>query len=273
MKAKIILATLASIVLTACEQTLEVYNNSEGDRLIFRYDIVNGQSASDPVTRHTFVYDASTTVVDTVWLTVNTMGYTRAYDRNVSLRQVMTDSLNATVGTHFVSFTDPALADKYVVKAGSTSARIPIVLLRDASLKNDEYFLKFEIVENEFFKPGVSGYTQKLITVSDILTQPQHWDIYAIYYFAGQYGKAKHQFMIDAAAPIGVKIDDNFFYSLVGDPYNVDMGLTDYWFLFFTLKLEEENARRLAAGLDVLREEPTAANPLGEIVEFTQYMF
>ena len=70
---------------------------------------------------------------------------------------------------------------------------------------------------------------------------------------------------------MGIKINDDFFYELVGDPNSVDMGMTDYWFYFFTYALEEENAKRAAQGLDVLREEPTASNPEGEIVRFSRY--
>ena len=74
--------------------------------------------------------------------------------------------------------------------------------------------------------------------------------------------------MIDAAAEIGVTVDDDFFFDLVGDMYNVDMGLTDYWRGFFTTALEEENAARAARGEGPLREAPEPGESEGALVSF-----
>jgi len=271
MKTRLIILTTILLSTVACEQELKVYDQPEGNRLLFKYEVLGG--VTEVVTHHTFAYDPSSKTIDTVWVTVGTMGYITDYDRPVAFRQLQTDSINAVAGKHFVAFNDAQLSASYRVPAGQSSARIPIVIMRDAQLKSEEVMLKFAIAPNEHFKLGIPAQTEKLIVLSDMLTQPKYWNMYATYYFAGNYGKVKHQFMIDAAAPLGIKIDDDFFFKLVGDPYNVDMGLTDYWFLFFSRKLSEENARREALGLGLLREAPTAANPQGELVEFTQYMF
>ena len=77
--------------------------------------------------------------------------------------------------------------------------------------------------------------------------------------------------MIDATADLGIKMNDDFFYSLVGDPSSVDMGMTDYWFYFFTRKLAAENEARAARGEAPLREAPESGETEGALVRFTQY--
>lgn len=159
----------------------------------------------------------------------------------------------------------------YVIPAGKNEARVPVILKRDPSLKDKEVTLRIKIGSNENFEPGYPTLQEKVITITDLLTQPQYWNFYATYYFAGKYGKVKHQFMIDATADRGIKVNDDFFYSLVGDPSKVDMGLTDYWYYFFTRKLAEENARRAEDGLGPLREAPKPGETEGTLVRFSRY--
>ena len=217
---------------------MEVYH--EGiDRFNFIYEVWN-----DTLLNRTFVFDDETRILDTVWVELATQGFVTDYDRSFVLEQVMGDTNAAESGVHFIPFNDSQVTSHYVIPAGANEVKVPIVLKRDVSLK---------------------------ITVTDMLVQPKYWTMYASYYFAGKYGKVKHQFMIDATRHLGIKMNDDFFYSLVGDPNSVDMGMTDYWFYIFTYALEEENAKRAEQGLDVLREEPSAGNPEGEIVRFSRY--
>ena len=76
---------------------------------------------------------------------------------------------------------------------------------------------------------------------------------------------------IDATADLGIKMNDDFFYSLVGNPNSVDMGMTDYWFYFFTRKLAAENEARAARGEEPLREAPEPGETEGALVRFTRY--
>lgn len=267
---KYILWLLPVFGLFACEDDMEVYNASE-NRLNFVYE---PYTMSDTVIPRTFVYDVETKVLDTVWLEVETMGYIENYDRPFTLEQVKKgENEQAVAGKHYIAFDDPLVSAHYKIPAGKNEARFPIVLKRDPSLKQQEVTLCIRIGHNENFVSGYEVYQEKLITIADILTQPRYWNTYASYYFAGKYGKVKHQFMIDATADMGIKMNDDFFYSLVGDPNSVDMGTTDYWFYFFTRKLAEENDARAARGEGPLREAPEPGETEGALVKFTRYEF
>lgn len=254
--------------LFACEDDIEVYNAPE-NRLNFVYE---AYTMADTVIPRTFVYDLETKVLDTVWLEVETMGYVVDRDRPFKLEQVNKgDGAQAVAGVHYMAFDDPLVIDHYKIPAGKNEARFPIVLKRDTSLQTKEVTLCLRIGHNENFVSGYEIYQEKVITIADILVQPQYWNFYASYYFAGKYGKEKHLFMIGATADMGIKMNDDFFYSLVGNPNTVDMGMTDYWFYFFTRKLAEENAARAKRGLGPLREAPEAGETEGALVKFTRY--
>lgn len=90
-------------------------------------------------------------------------------------------------------------------RPGKNEARFPVILKRDPSLKIKEVTLRIRIGNNENFKSGYPDLQEKVVTIADILTQPKYWDFYATYYFAGKYGKVKHQFMIDVTADMGLK--------------------------------------------------------------------
>jgi len=253
--------------LSACEDDMEVYHSHE-NRLNFVYE----PHMEDSVIARTFVFDVETKVLDTVWLEVKTLGFVVDYDRPFVLEQVEKDDREqAVAGKHYIAFDDSLVSVHYKVPAGKNEARFPIVLKRDPSLKQQEVTLRVRIGHNENFISGYDAYQEKIISVSDILTQPDYWNSYASYYFAGKYGKVKHQFMIDVTIDMGIKMNNDFFYSLVGE--NVDMGLTDYWFYFFTRKLAEENAAREARGEGPLREAPEPGETEGRLVKFTRYEF
>lgn len=256
--------------LFACEDDMDVYNSPE-KRLNFVYE----PYMADTVIPRTFVYDAATRVFDTVWLDIETMGFIEEHDRPFVLEQVEKgDGEQAVAGKHYIAFDDPLVAVHYKIPAGKNGARVPVVLKRDPSLKQQAVTLCIKIGHNEDFISGYDIYQKKVIVFSDMLEKPMHWNSLAVYYFAGKYGKVKHQFMIDATADMGIKINDDFFYSLIGNPdAGVDMGITDYWFNFFTRKLQEENAAREARGEEPLREAPKQGETKGVLVEFTQYKF
>ena len=258
---------LPVFVLFACEDEVEVYKEST-NRLNFVYE---AYTKSDTLIPRTFVYDPETKGFDTVWLEVTTMGYIVDQERKFVLEQVSTGENQAEADVHYIAFDKSLVEGLYVIPAGKNEARVPVVLKRDPSLKDKEVTLRIKIGSNENFEPGYSTLQEKVITIADILTQPRYWNFYASYYFAGKYGKVKHQFMIDATADMGIKMNDDFFYSLVGEPNSVDMGLTDYWFYFFTRKLAEENARRAEDGLGPLREAPEPGETEGTLVRFSRY--
>lgn len=251
--------------LFACEQDMEVYSAPEN-----RLNIKNKEMS---ITR-TFVYDEESRVLDTVWLELETMGFVVDYDRPFILEQVVADTnKQAEAGVHFIALDDPLVAGHYKIPAGKSKANVPIVLKRDPSLRLEEVTLGLKIGVNEHFVSGYEPYRSYVIKTSDILVQPTHWDMYASYYFAGKYGEVKHRFMINVTAEMGITVDEDFFFSLVGDPSKVDMAMTDFWFYFFSEKLAEENAARAARGEGPLREAPGPGQTEGDLVKFTRYEF
>lgn len=270
---KILYIVFVGILLYSCENNLNPYNSSI-NRLGFEYDRDSYGQIDDSIKRFTFVYSHSSIKSDTVWIDLRTVGFLADYDRPFLLKQTAykdKDGNNvkqAIKGTHYLPFDDEKIKYRYYIPAGKNQVLVPIVLNRDKSLKDDKYYLKIEIQANEYFSQSYIPNSSIVIEISDILTKPKHWNGFAEYYFAGKYGQVKHKFMIDVS---GKKIDDEYFYKIVGEPENVDMGYTTYLSSFYSSKLREYNLERKKQGLGELREEPKSEGLEGELVRFTLY--
>lgn len=125
--------------------------------------------------------------------------------RVVKFEQVEADSLNAEPGVHYVAFDDPRVKDLYYIPAKRNYADLPVLVMRDASLKEKTVNLKIRLAESADFKVGYADKSWTMITISDMLVKPTLWTNYSIQYFLGAYGPVKHQFMIDVT---GESIDE-----------------------------------------------------------------
>ena len=130
-----------------------------------------------------------------------------------------------------------------VIAEISARTQVPVIVLRDASLEEHDVTLVFRFAENEYFKPGYTGLTERTLHITDRLLEPGNW---SQQYF-GTYGPVKHQLMIDWTGEVW---DESYIRSLL----NGDSGYLSYLKEFFQQKLEEENAKRQEAGLDIYRE-------------------
>ena len=248
----------------SCEKEMEVYNAPGKDRLNFVFE-----HEEDTLVSYTFIYCPKEQMADTIWMEIETSGYVTDYDRVINLVQLQVDSNMAIAGTHYVAFDEMAANTVYVMPANKNKVKIPLIVKKDdPELANKEFLLRVGILENENFTAGFLNQRERVFKISNILARPKNWTKYATYYFAGRYGKVKHQFMIDTGLKAGITIDEDFFYNLVGDISNVDMGETDYWNGFFAHALQEENARRAEQGLEPLREAPEEGETVGRLVEF-----
>jgi hypothetical protein len=265
MKTHLLYIALPLLLLACREEEVPLYTEA-ADRLSFYYPKYVEGLEVDSTQRYTFVYEPRETEEDTMWVEVATSGFVTDYPRPVTLRQLESDPPRAVPGTHYVPFDDPRAASLLVIPAGATRAKLPVIVLRGASLIEAEHTLRVAIVENEYFKPGFRESREKLLTVSDILIRPSTWDPYIDQLFT-TYGTETHRFMIDVAPP-GVIIDDSFFDGWYDPTSFVNMGLFAYWTSYFEGKLQEENARRLAAGLDILREAPVEGESQGRALTF-----
>lgn len=259
MKRILLYTILILPALWACEDEIEVYNYSTNS-LNFKFD----EYMRDTTIHETMTYLSSEWQRDTVWVEVETSGFITDYAREFCLKQVPYGEWDAKPGIHYIALDDSEVISHYVIPANGNSTQVPIIFLRDTSLMEHEYTLKLQIAENTHFATGIEAYQTRTIFISDIIIKPETWDNAFDYWF-GSYGDVKYRFMIDAAASIGTIMNEDFVGELAAQN---DIALNNYWLSFFKRKLTEENAHRAEQGLDVLREEPTAADPEGTIVTF-----
>ena len=157
-------------------------------------------------------------------------------------------------GRHYVSFSDPSLATYYTIPAGKARTKIPVVLLRDASLQSQTVTLRFSIQANENFQNGYPEFQTRTLTFTDQLAEPSEWinlelpyPAYPQYTYFGKWGPVKHKFLIDET---GEKWDDDYIKQLLEG----DSGYLTYMIRKMSKRLDAVNAERQAQGLDVLKE-------------------
>lgn len=257
---KIVFYIVAAIGITACNDAAELYNYPE-NKIGFVF-----KNKESRIFTKSFVHDKAAVIRDTVYLPMRTMGFVPAEDRPISVEQVditnadVPGALNAIPGVHYVSFDDPDWKKLAVVKGGKAEMGLPIILLRDASLQNNEIALKVRIVENDVFKITNPLLAERIVVFSDQLLQPAKWDKDFVRYF-GVYGPVKHRFMLDNTTELWdddfidyIMYDDNSYMS------NLMRRLQD--------KLSDENTRRASAGLGPLRETSVVPGVEGLLVKF-----
>ena len=265
----ILWAGVCLLALSACEKDLPVYE-TEGAWLNFVYYDYNGDqvTATENVeetmceSHYSFVLQSATKgeeiQQDTFWIEVSTMGFLSDQNRTVELQQIATGENDAVPGVHYVAFNDPQLLAKSYVPAGQNATRVPIVVMRDASLADHDVTLQFTFKDNGIFKPGYEAFATHTLYISDKLAKPGLWDTYYCDYNFGTYTPAKHELMIEWT---GNAWDDAYLEELFGG----DSGYVTYLGQWFQRKLAEENAAREAQGLDIYREpdgSPVSFEPL-----------
>lgn len=165
----------------------------------------------------TFFYKAANVLRDTVYIQVNTIGDISNKEREVKLMQVTEPGvLNpAIAGVHYVPMDDAALKPMMVVKRNEVNAMIPVVLLRDPSLKTNSFRLRLELVGNDQFGLGEKQSRSRVVVFSDRLERFFSWrtdsGVSPAFSRFGKYSTRKHQFMYDF---LKVKIDEVWYQAL-----------------------------------------------------------
>lgn len=247
-------------LLTSCEDSSELY-----DYPVNKIGFLLEANESKIMTR-TFMYDKADVTRDTVYIRMRTMGFVTSFDRPVRLEQAeateeeVGKASNAVPSVHYVAFDNPEYEKIAVVKAGEAEFMMPVILLRDPSLQEEEVALKIRIAENDEFVPVNPAASERVILFSDLMIQPQAWDKDFTKQF-GTWGPVKYRFMLDNTPELW---DDAFINYLMKE----DTPFMIYWKARLCNLLDKENARRAEAGEGPLREEPAPGELEGIKVSF-----
>lgn len=251
----------------------------KADYLVYD-DIARVQLSDTAALNSTFVYEAAAVIRDTVYIQVNTIGGITAFDRPVRLQQVpeydytyvrdpitnqVTDTIatvrpfTAKPGVHYVDFNDKAMASLMVVKANQVTAQMPVILLRDTSLKTNTYRLRVQLQADEAFGLGESKALSRTIVFSDRLERFYSWRVdntsATAYNTFGRYSTGKHQFMIDV---IKANIDEVWFQAALSSG-----ALTHYKnYVKTALNVFNQDPANIASGKAPLRETSDPSSPL-----------
>lgn len=187
---------LFASALTGCKENTAL--EYENDPCLYFY---NGSDRDGFVQKdsaaHTFFVLPNAQMRDTVWIDVCTMGYPEDTDRPFELVLTNADKPNAAVpGKHFVAFDDESIKKYYVLPAGKVRYRMPIIILRDASLNTSTIRFELTIGENAYFKPGINKLAKFVLTTTASAAKPGNWDKGWEYQF-GVWGPVKMKFIID----------------------------------------------------------------------------
>ena len=238
---------LFALLHTSCEKDLPIYDVQKG--------MISFQGKNLGTLTYSFVFKPANVLKDTLWVDVALTGYLSDVDRYYSPVQVLPNSSSdnststdkqvshAVAGKHYVSFDDPDLKPFYKIAAGERSGRMPIVLLRDPSLKTENnVLLHVTFKENEDFTLGPTSNRDRLFIISDKLVRPNLWESDGLlYYYLGSYGPVKHQFMIDVTGKLW---DDDYIFKTTGieiGKWDVDQEQLRSFQLMFARKLKEYN--------------------------------
>lgn len=200
---------------TACKQDQYYLYNDIG-RLQFGPEpsriYTTSYNLADTLKSYTFYYKDATVTQDTVFFDIYAIGGTKNTDRSFTLAQEqLPNVLNAEPGKHYVAFNDPKVTKFYVIKAGSVHTRVPVILLRDVSLKTSTPKLRFKVVSDANFQLGEPNLVWRKVEFTDRLSQPSQWTASFSQYYFGKYSIRKHSFLIEVT---GQKWDDDFINNL-----------------------------------------------------------
>ena len=234
---QILTVAMLTALLAACKKD-QYYLYNDAARLQFGPAVDRIYTASfemaDTVKPFTFYYEPASVTQDTVFFDIYAIGGISGKDRPFTLEQVtVAGAGNAVPGVHYKAFSDPSLKDVYLIKAGEVHHSIPIILLRDPSLKNKSVSLQIQVKANEHFLLGESRKLWRRVDFTDMLSQPAAWNASAVQFSWGKYSRVKHSFMIEQT---GEKWDQEFLLNV-----NTDFALLTFWRLKLRTLLTDYN--------------------------------
>ena len=237
-KLKYVMVAIVALTITACEKNqYNLYDDvariqfGPNPSMLYKTD----QNLADTLKRYTFYYEDALTTQDTVYFDIYAIGGTKPTDRTFTLQQEqLANTQNAVAGTHYVAFNDAKVAKFYVIKAGAVHAKVPVILLSDASLKTNTVKLKFNVIADVNFQQGELSNLWRKVEFTDGISQPTAWDASFSQFFFGKYSITKHAFLIKET---GEKWDEEFVVKIKSDG-----GLSYYQVLAKTALINYNNA-------------------------------
>ena len=232
----------------------------QADQLVYT-DQARVQLSDTATLSQTFVYEPVTVSRDTLYIRVNTIGGIKNVDRAVELVQIPDGPAEKTAkpGIHFVALDDPSLKSLMVVKANEVFAMIPVVLLRDTSLKTNSYRLRLTLSGNSDFGLGEITLRTRAIQFSDRLERFFSWrfdtTVASAYNTFGKYSTRKHQFMIDV---LEQQVDEAWYQAALV------AGATNHYknVVKTALNAFNTNPANIASGAAPMRETNLPSSPL-----------
>lgn len=234
---KYLLLILVSVLTYSCqERDIDTYSGEDYVQFVNNKDLVCDFVYLDPAVQR-----------DTVYVEVQLMGnYSRA-ERTIKLVQATNDTdefFQAEVNKHFVALDNELTSSFLTVSGDQTTARVPIILLRDKSLKENRHELTLKLASADDFFEGDNALNKIKIIIGDKLNEPSNWNV--DYY--GDYSVVKHQFFIENTSEKW----DNVCLAKI----NADKGMRFYYINKLRLRLQEfnEDPENIALGIAPLRE-------------------
>lgn len=259
MKGIIYAIVFLAIVMVGCQ---------EAEYMLFN-DIARVQMDEKEEMRTSFFYTDASITRDTVYLTVNTIGDPVDRLRYIALEQIseydveykydakgnLIDSIvtekpnKAVAGVHYVAMDDPEMQPLLVVQPNAVTAEIPVILLRDESLTEDEFRLCLKLVATSDFQLGETNKLSVTIIFSDKLSRPDFWDTRVEKYYFGTYSTRKHEFMYEV---MQTEINDAWWTKLSADYAELTYSKNK---LKAALTAYNEDPDNIAQGLAPMRED------------------
>lgn len=244
------------------------------DRL--QFVTVEGKAPEDLV--YSFVWYDETVKRDTVYIPLRVIGRVAPDDRYVRVFQVteyrveykrdnkgyVVDSIvhelknKAVPGVHYVPFDASEVKHLMKIRANKVEDELPVILLRDKSLKDSSVRLRIELGISKDFQLGEKRIIARTLVISDRFEEPMAWK--KVQYYLGSYSNAKYMLMLEV---VGEKIDDEWLMKMKDD-----LPTLVYWRGKFIKALDDFNndPDNIKNGKAPLREDP--GNPGSKLVVF-----
>jgi hypothetical protein len=208
-------------------------------------------------------------------LPVSISGRTADHDRQIEVVQIpgydvtynyddqgyLTDSIitewsnSAVAGKHYIAFDDAEAKALLKIKAGEITGYVPVIVLRNTSLKTEKVRLRIQLVASNDLELGQAKNLIMLLNISDQLEQPVNWTRYSTAQsYLGTYSKPKHELMIKVLQD---KVDEEWLEQMANDRPNL---------IFWRGKFQEalnafnNDLVNIASGKAPLREDPNDSN-------------